>query len=1767
MRLDPEVEDSQIPDSYMPQDELMKGFADDDEFAPPSHQPEYGNDNDIHQLVHISQRAHHDEQVPAQQESDSLSSLVDKTQLDYSDPESAQESLRSVVGETQFDSIQMDTQARTDKADVDDSSEIMSDKFGSVIESPPSTSIVAPSQPAKLFAMPTLENDQNDFTFGKKLPTPKFGMDMSKMQPSQHSKQSRGKTSMPDSHHALLKPTVSAVDHQDNMAKEVIEADHSVQHLSHKHHHNDPRVLSKKTIEEEVPAILVPQRLTACKFVEKPKHMSHTLSVKHQVELVPAQSIDEQSHTQRAPLSATPGIAGQTTSAQPVANAESVRQTEESPVTKRFPIPPVREVETKHTAKSSRQTKKTKKPFPDVAANTRSRRTSGFRQDETREQFTTAMADIVAPTLNDTTSNQLQNSQSHGQFAEIIHGEFVAPRAAETTHGLQQETTQQEFPDLSHQQQTELPVKKALQNDQVTQTPPSAGSNSCINNTQKVGISHDESQPVVLPREVVQGEDVEMQVQNNGDNYPAVLQHSKANGSLLFAGCLPQEDHEEAYMQRPESRHRNPSIASLNSTPSHSKTRRQVQQHDDVGNIQFVNNAKVGKSRGGQQRQAQEKVTSKPVPIDADVSQRGLSAWLCNGQSFIRDFEKQKKQIEVQKEEIDSLKNSGVKSVDTIKQLEQAIQIRDEEIGIFKMTRKKLTDHFNKVVTAQRELVDEGNKIRKKQQNLLESVAHKNGEVEASKEAIRGAHQIFQIGAKLKKLRDDTLSSNADLEAQVKECESTPPGTVAFMLRLTWLVIQSKSILQKDLDSRLLDLGRERHNTELLQKQLKEQSENHKELVELIKNDTSSNVLHELTKSGGMIETLMKSDNSIKDRLEDFSSLLNELKITDHTNPALVKLVGDSFLRIEGRLQTSDSNRLAQTNSILKRSEDLNISIDQLGDKIGNQELLKDQMHEIREQNAASAATLAVKESECQKLFSSIEELSQELSSYREKLALKSEELAVALATPHDDSSLTSKIDELTSKNSDLRGQVDTANQEAIRIANEMTDLQEASTRSQEKIKELKEKVRKAHESLRAAQGEGKRLVEVSEKQIVKAKQEVARNAAEARKEMEMKHASTVHNLEQMRDEAEGRERVARAELAELQSNEESNEEEISSYKDKMAAQAEELQRLSQRPDARTVESIISGYVTQLDLQKSHLEKLEIRASQNKKGLEEIGQELESAQVEVAKLQSDLETTRAESARKIEMALQKHDSLENRLQQVNTLLNEKAALIGDKQLLEAQKKALERENAELKQQQANSKFDHDALQTHNTELEGEKGTLNTQQVQLQQDLDIIVGAVSRHLRRQDEQITPETVKAWALNVPVKTPPKSTPAFPPPGDVLQAHLDRTYNAAGTVKRRPESQITNPMSSLVASVSTPQIKSALAAPSSVQRGSHMGSQSSNSGTPRLKVTNRKPSNLAQQYNAGVSARRQERSCSSMVETTTTHTMQRIHETTTRVQTPSDQMIPAARAHRGSLEQIHRPETPVDDTVPFSQLPHFGSGSESFAKQHKPVPSRGNDGTAIPNPRANRSPKKTRLPRNVAPPKYNFSDSADEDLEYDGPKKRAVTSSNAAMTDSAARKTPPALLKSLPKKAAPSKPLKSAMKDTNYNHKETFVSEQNARGDQAYDHAGRGLPDKPARGINRATSQSVSGVPRRGSGVSGMKGVVSGSSSGRIEASQAHLSTSQDDHQYKGHHKSPPMAAPSRNKRRASNELRGGPAKIPKIAPYSSTTTQVPDSQGNR
>ena len=88
---------------------------------------------------------------------------------------------------------------------------------------------------------------------------------------------------------------------------------------------------------------------------------------------------------------------------------------------------------------------------------------------------------------------------------------------------------------------------------------------------------------------------------------------------------------------------------------------------------------------------------------------------------------------------------------------------------------------------------------------------------------------------------------------------------------LQYPVQQTNLLMQSELNARMVDLGRERHNTEQLQKNPSTQNESHKALTEILK-ETQSALVDDLTKEGSVLANVFNSEQSLQAK---YSSLLS----------------------------------------------------------------------------------------------------------------------------------------------------------------------------------------------------------------------------------------------------------------------------------------------------------------------------------------------------------------------------------------------------------------------------------------------------------------------------------------------------------------------------------------------------------------------------------------------------------------------------------------------------------------------------------------------------------------------------------------------------------------------------------------------------------------------------------------------------------------------------------------------------------------------------
>jgi len=867
------------------------------------------------------------------------------------------------------------------------------------------------------------------------------------------------------------------------------------------------------------------------------------------------------------------------------------------------------------------------------------------------------------------------------------------------------------------------------------------------------------------------------------------------------------------------------------------------------------------------------------------------------------------------------------------------------------------------------------------------------------------------------------------------------------------------------------------------------------------------------------------------------------------------------------------------------------------------------------------AVNLKVKEVECQKLATQIEELKQELTSCRSQLTAKYDSLTAILAQSHDDSVFRTKIDLLEVTNVNLRGEAAAVKQDLIRFKDEVRALKESSIQSQDRIRNLEGNLSNAQESLKSAANEQRKLFETSRADMLRAKQEVGKAADLARKEVQMRHESVIKNLEQSRKEAVVQEKEA---IERLRNSEDENlalansieklQFEISGYQEKLTDQAAQIEQLYQRPTTEELNNRVSVYNDQLNHQAAKIEELELLRKTQVDFELTRRQEIQSVRSDAINIQTDLENVRTEFSKKLDTALHSYSEIESRLQQAH-------ASEMEKEILRAEKSSLKEEYNKLI-------LARDALVNDNSRLEEEKKSLNSQSLQLQQKYDTLADSVSRHLRRQGILNASESVENWAFDVPMNASQKAPPVYPTPDEAIQAALDRSYTAAGTVialsEHQNDHQQGNTTTSLTSMKCAPPSQRFVETPNFLQ--SNLGSGGNRSligGTPRsLKLANRRSSNPTQQFeNSNRLSTRVE--SSSYIESTTTHMTQRRRETISRVDTPVNQMIPALqRRHTASTRSkspagqlvtfsqqrsgtITSPDNSSCQTIPFSQIPQIEHTSTSSPlsdvdasaivegqaiyqqnKSTKSILSRNNSiDTVQRTPPVPQGTRKISC-RKRAPPKYTISETLDdidesEIVNITKQSRHTVKSVFASQphTGSKISESSPKM-DSINSKVLPPKPLKSAMKNTNHTASISVNLAQNANtikvskipettsGIQVLQH-------KPiARGLNR----NLSGSMQRFSGISNVKGLVSGTNPasknpGNDNSSRKQQTSALEENLHSENRKSPLMSAPQRNimKRKASNDLKdlialSKSAKAPRQSTNFSaiSRTEVPDSQ---
>lgn len=353
-------------------------------------------------------------------------------------------------------------------------------------------------------------------------------------------------------------------------------------------------------------------------------------------------------------------------------------------------------------------------------------------------------------------------------------------------------------------------------------------------------------------------------------------------------------------------------------------------------------------------------------------------------------------------------------------------------------------------------------------------------------------------------------------------------------------------------------------------------------------------------------------------------------------------------IRIEKTLQATDSANATNQESNAKTIDDLKKGISLVClDQVTKSEL-NGRISEFRELNVAATAGLNAREIECQRMATQISELSREVSSCHDQLTAKSEENARLLAIPKEDIVLVTKLHDLETANLVLRNKCDLTNQELDRTKAEGQLLQEASLQHQDQIGRLEQTLSNAHAEIHTNTEEKKINLESSKSAIEKARQETAKAANARNQEMIMRHDALVKNLEQRRNDAESRLKLAQEEV-----------------------QKTVNKRLENTQQVDSMQAELSGHQEKLALQAAQINELELQIPSQEQR-DERERFLISARTELAHLKATNETLKSDNEHYTDSAYRTHQQIVVQVGQVDRLQAEKEEL--QIQLLDLQSK-------------------------------------------------------------------------------------------------------------------------------------------------------------------------------------------------------------------------------------------------------------------------------------------------------------------------------------------------------------------------------------------------------------------------------------------------------------------------------------------------------------
>ncbi|CZR51886.1 uncharacterized protein PAC_01763 [Phialocephala subalpina] len=619
------------------------------------------------------------------------------------------------------------------------------------------------------------------------------------------------------------------------------------------------------------------------------------------------------------------------------------------------------------------------------------------------------------------------------------------------------------------------------------------------------------------------------------------------------------------------------------------------------------------------------------------------------------EIEQKKSTLKSHEEELERLKKSETASKEDFQKLETAKAALEQAVKKWKVGLPKYIKHANEVVNAQKWLKEEGERVRKRASDAIgvvvnsERVATKLENAVKESKDLRLAADGFETVSKEKEqlvtankqlLADkETFKQNLEtLQTQLQETGAQYSREKAELKRLKSLpvAVKNNELLQNTLDDRLKDLGTEKHNTDQLQKNLDAQTTAWGELVELVK-QIPSDTSKAINGDDGTLAKLLSSENTTQEKIEEITSNIKELmKRESELPPTLVKLVEDIASRLESEEQHSPGNDAILKDGVNTLLQELKDGMSQLRIDKETEISLNNKIKELEQARDNLDAQKVARDTEIESLSKQLEESRQELSSCRNALNNKDNELTAALNVPREDPALRTKIAELEKTNNALDNQAKEASQELSKVKEELVSTRKDSGSKDEQIKDLQRQLRIAQQTVEKFNGEEAKRVVLKEEEHKKTCQEIARNGESQKATLKMRLDSEMKILEQRVQERNS---------------------EVNSMR-------EQLQILQAEAQTRTDPDLkveLSKYKDQITQFAAHMKRLE-KGQPSNHDADKFTSELRSARSEIADLRLLFKSVTTETAQKIEAAAREQKVVEETLRRLDGLQKEKVTM-------------------------------------------------------------------------------------------------------------------------------------------------------------------------------------------------------------------------------------------------------------------------------------------------------------------------------------------------------------------------------------------------------------------------------------------------------------------------------------------------------------------------